>query len=111
MQELWKPRIIENLKLREVPLSTGVPSFEKLTISALLALSTQFPVQTKYVIEEKSAKDIEVLWLSVGHCELNPIELAWSDVKRYIAKNNKDGGPQYVLNLAKVAIAQVTPEK
>ena len=27
--------------------------------------------------------------LPVAHCELNPIEMAWADVKRYIKDNNK----------------------
>ena len=30
----------------------------------------------------------EVLRLPVGHCELNPIELAWASVKGYVAKHN-----------------------
>ena len=31
-----------------------------------------------------------VLRLPVGHCELNPIELAWASVKGYVAKHNRD---------------------
>ena len=30
-----------------------------------------------------------VLRLSIAHCELNPIELIWAQVKGYAAKNNK----------------------
>ena len=30
-----------------------------------------------------------VLRLPVAHCELNPIELAWTSIKGYIAKHNK----------------------
>ena len=31
----------------------------------------------------------EVVRLPPYHCELNPIELAWSQVKHYIKNNNK----------------------
>ena len=31
----------------------------------------------------------EVVHLPPYHCELNPIELAWSQVKRYIKENNQ----------------------
>ena len=31
----------------------------------------------------------EVVRLPPYHCELNPIELAWAQVKRYIKDNNK----------------------
>ena len=31
----------------------------------------------------------EVVRLPVGHCELNPIEMAWSQVKGYVKEHNK----------------------
>ena len=31
----------------------------------------------------------EVVRLPVAHCELNPIEMAWSQVKGYVKDNNK----------------------
>ena len=31
----------------------------------------------------------EVIWLPVAHCELNPIEMAWSQVKGHVKWNSK----------------------
>ena len=31
----------------------------------------------------------EVVRLPVAHCELNPIEMAWSQVKGYVKEHNK----------------------
>ena len=44
----------------------------------------------KYAVDEmaKAARH-EVVHLPPYHCELNPIELAWSQVKRYIKENNQ----------------------
>lgn len=44
---------------------------------------------TSYVVDEK-AKDngFTVLRLPPYHCELNPIELVWSQVKRHVGMNN-----------------------
>ncbi|CAH4034426.1 unnamed protein product [Pieris brassicae] len=42
-----------------------------------------------YVIDEMAkAAGVEVLRLPPYHCELNPIELVWADVKGYVARNN-----------------------
>lgn len=34
--------------------------------------------------------DIRVLFLPVGHPQLNPIELIWSNIKQFVASNNHD---------------------
>jgi transposase len=50
-----------------------------------------------------------ILHLPPYHCDLNPIELVWSYVKKHLAKNN----PQPLRNIpdaAKVIMASVTPE-
>lgn len=42
-----------------------------------------------YVTDEMAKQaGIEVLRLPPYHCELNPIELVWADVKGYVARNN-----------------------
>jgi len=48
------------------------------------------PLYDKYVIDElaKSSNKI-ILRLPPYHCELNPIELAWSSVKNHVRMNNK----------------------
>jgi len=51
----------------------------------LRLLAKQHKVQLKFVIGEKAekcGKDVKGMWLPVAHCELNPIELIWANVKR-----------------------------
>ena len=50
-----------------------------------------------------------VLRLPVAHPELNPIELAWSVVKAYVAKHNKKFTLKEVEKLVPQAIKTVTP--
>ena len=43
----------------------------------------------KYVVDEMAkAHGHEVVCLPPYHCELNPIEMAWSQVKQFAKKNN-----------------------
>jgi len=47
------------------------------------------PQFNKYVVDEYvKTKNMTVLRTPPYHCELNPIELAWSSVKRYVKSNN-----------------------
>ena len=50
-----------------------------------------------------------VLRLPVAHPELNPIELAWSVIKGYVAKHNKRFTLSEVERLTREAIEKVTP--
>ncbi|XP_048488380.1 uncharacterized protein LOC125491162 isoform X2 [Plutella xylostella] len=43
----------------------------------------------KYVDELAASKGVTVLRLPPYHCELNPIELIWAQVKSYVGRNNK----------------------
>ena len=67
------------------------------------------------VIEEKAQKagrGQQVLVLPVGHCELNPIEMAWSIMKRYVCRSNT-GDKKSMAELRRLmAIGkdQVTPQ-
>lgn len=47
--------------------------------------------------------------LPVAHPELNPIELAWSVIKGYVAKHNKKFTLTEVERLTQEAIGKVTP--
>ena len=52
----------------------------------------------KYVIDEMAkAAGHEVVLIPPYHCELNPIELCWSQVKGYIKEHNKE----FALNAVK----------
>lgn len=47
------------------------------------------PLHNKYVIDELAkASNKTILRLPPYHCELNPIELAWSSVKNHVKMNN-----------------------
>ena len=41
----------------------------------------------------------EVVRLPVAHCELNPIEMAWSQAKGHVKRNNKKYGTNYLMSL------------
>lgn len=63
-----------------------------------------------YAVDELAKKSgIELLRLPPYHCELNPIELVWADVKGHVARNNTTFKFENVKNLLKEAIDRVTP--
>ena len=66
----------------------------------------------QYAIDEmaKSAGH-KVVRLPVGHCELNPIEMAWAQVKGYAKQHNTQFTLEALEPLVKEGIAQVTPER
>ena len=51
-----------------------------------------------------------VLPSPVAHCELNPIELAWSKVKRYLKEHNQSFKLADLEKLVPAAFQSVTPE-
>ena len=53
----------------------------------------------------------KVLRLPVAHPELNPIELAWAEVKAYVAKHNKTFTLKEVERLVPEAIDTISPAK
>ncbi|XP_037572196.1 uncharacterized protein LOC119454300 [Dermacentor silvarum] len=57
-----------------------------------------------------SAAGHEVVHLPPYHCELNPIELVWSQVKGYVASKNTDFKIDSVEKLLLEGIAGVTPQ-
>jgi len=66
------------------------------------------PMYNKYVIVEMvSQQNKTVLRLPPYHCELIPIELAWSVVKRHVKSNNKTFKLPDVKNLLVEGVAKV----
>ena len=51
-----------------------------------------------------------VLRLPVGHCGLNPIELAWASVKGYVAKNNSNYNLTSIQQLVPEGFIHTTPD-
>ncbi len=54
--------------------------------------------------------NIHILRLPVGHCELNPIELIWAQLKRKIATRNRTFRIKDVRDLAEKMAAEITTE-
>ncbi|KAL4082907.1 hypothetical protein QTP88_029561 [Uroleucon formosanum] len=79
--------------------------------SQLLELANQFkPLSDTYVIDEIAKENNKiVLRLPPYHCELNPIELAWSWIK-HVRMHNTTFKLQDVHNLLKDVVEHVTSE-
>ncbi|KAJ8912682.1 hypothetical protein NQ315_011042 [Exocentrus adspersus] len=66
----------------------------------------------KYVIDEMAAsRQITVLRLPPYHCELNPIELVWAQVKGGVARNNTSFKLSDVKILLENSLERVTADK
>ena len=66
----------------------------------------------KYVTDEMAkAAGHEVVRLPSYHCELNPIEMAWSQVKHYRKTHNREFTLDALERLVNEGFAQVTPER
>lgn len=69
------------------------------------------PLHDKYVIDELLKEHGRaILRLPPYHCELNPIELAWSSVKNYVRMNNTTYKLPEVKNLLHEGIDHVSPD-
>ncbi|GBP70621.1 hypothetical protein EVAR_98201_1 [Eumeta japonica] len=55
-------------------------------------------------------KVVEVLRLPPYHCELNPIELVWADIKGHVARNNTIFKIADVKKLLSEGLTQIMPE-
>ncbi|XP_026815523.1 uncharacterized protein LOC113555299 [Rhopalosiphum maidis] len=77
----------------------------------LLDKVQQFQPVNKYVIDEEAKKYNKiVLRLPPYHCELNPIELAWSVVKNHVRQNNSTYKLSDVRQLLIDGVKKVSPE-
>ncbi|XP_072380521.1 uncharacterized protein [Diabrotica undecimpunctata] len=63
---------------------------DMLKVELLQLVAPRKAEYNKYIIDELAkAQNKTVLRLPPYHCELNPIELIWSDAKNFVAANNK----------------------
>jgi transposase len=66
----------------------------------------------KYVIDEMAKeRNVTVLRLPPYHCELNPIELIWAQVKGYVARRNTTFKMNDVQVLFEKALSEIDGEK
>ena len=104
----WKKADIQNW------LTNHSIEFEQSEIKAeLLKKVASIETPKEYVTDKMAreiGRDIHVLRLPVGHCELNPIELIWAWVKKQISDRNTDFKIKSVETLTKQVLDEVTPE-
>lgn len=102
-----KSDIIQWLTLKEISHEGDMIKKELLEI-----VNLNKPPYTKYVIDEMALKkNITVLRLPPYHCELNPIELVWAQVKGFVAKRNTTFKLKDVESIFQEALKQVDSEK
>lgn len=83
-----KAEIIKWLEDRNIP--THRPKHKMIIPQLLDVVKKNKPQHEKYVIDELVKQHgCFVERLPPYHCELNPIELAWSSIKNYVRMNNK----------------------
>lgn len=79
-----KAEIADWLKSKNIDYDESMLKVELLNIARLHKSAFN-----KYVVDEMAReRGITVLRLPPYHCELNPIELIWAQVKGYVARNN-----------------------
>ncbi|KAL3286751.1 hypothetical protein HHI36_001244 [Cryptolaemus montrouzieri] len=79
-----KATIHEWLRLKNIAFGDDLIKAELLRI-----VKTHKPAYNKYVVDEMARNQNKiVLRLSSYHCELNPIELVWAEMKNYVASKN-----------------------
>lgn len=105
----WKKEnILAWLKTKNIALPT-----EQLLKKEMLQIVSQYrSVYDKYVVDEMAkSRNMTVLRLPPYHCELNPIEYVWAQVKGYVAAHNTTFKMKDVKPLFHKAIEEVTAEK
>lgn len=108
IQSWSKNKIISWLQSKQIPLES-----DNMLKRELFDLASKYKgAYDKYVVDEMAkAYNITVLRLPPYHCELNPIELIWSQVKGYVAANNTTFKINDVRRLLHEAVDQITAEK
>ncbi|XP_072398383.1 uncharacterized protein [Diabrotica undecimpunctata] len=81
--------------------------------SELLDVVAHFKSQydERIVDEIAKSKNVKLLRLPSYHCELKPIELVWSEIKRLVARHNTNFKKEQVENLIYEAYSQAPPQK
>lgn len=101
-----KDQIVEWLR------DKGISHDDQMLKIELLNIARQHKTEhIKYVIDEMAQQyNMEVLRLPPYHCELNPIEMIWAQVKGEVARKNSTFKLADVSKLLEQAIGNVTAE-
>ena len=101
-----KPEMQEWLRKNNVEFSAKLKKKELYTL-----IKQVKPRFQKYRIDEIAKKwGHEILRLPPYHCDLNPEELIWAQVKSYVARNNKTFKIKDIQGLFEEALEKVTSE-
>eukprot|EP00102_Acyrthosiphon_pisum_P012353 XP_008181464.1 PREDICTED: uncharacterized protein LOC103308939 [Acyrthosiphon pisum] len=96
-----------SVKKQKIP----VMSWNKQAIIDWLEMKKIKKKHDTYVIDELAKDNGKlVLRLPPYHCELNPIELAWSSVKSYVRTHNKTFKLKDVMELLQKGVEHVSPD-
>ncbi|XP_031352063.1 uncharacterized protein LOC116177270 [Photinus pyralis] len=91
--------------------SKSIPYEEDMVRAELLQLVKRAAVTPKYVVDEIAKEhNRTVLRLPPYHCELNPIELIWPQIKGEVARNNTTFKMKDLHPLFQQAVEHVTAE-
>ena len=74
-------------------------------------VSPKMHYEKYYVDEAAQQTGHEIVRLPVAHCELNPIEMAWSQMKHFIWTHNTKFTLTEVERLTHLAFDEVTPDR
>jgi hypothetical protein len=95
------------LEIKQIPFENNLLKCELLDL-----VSLHKPAQPLYIVEElAAAHNVKILRTPPYHCELNPIEMIWAQVKGYVAANNKTFKLEDVRLLLEKGIQNITPER
>jgi hypothetical protein len=90
--------------------SRGVEYETKMTKKQLFILIQQQNATATYVNDELAkSQGHQLIRLPPYHCELNPIEMVWSQVKGYVARQNSEFKISEVEKLLQEGVKEVTP--
>ena len=88
----------------------GHPCEDKETLKVLRARIKLLPDTTIYLLEQEAGLQGHfVLWQPPKHCDFNPIELIWAQIKGWVASHNTTYKIADVYDLTLQAFDRVTP--
>ena len=91
----------------------GIPYPDKCLKTEIWSIvKTHRPIHPEYFVDDEAKQaGHEVVRLPVAHCELNPIEMAWSQMKHYIKTHNLKFTLSEMERLTHIAFTAVTPDR